>query len=546
MRARLASAGRLLLSLALLASFLAASPAAAGELPADLASLVEAERAFARDGVSMGVRDAFLAHFAEEGIAFYPHPVNAREAMRLRPVAPRPPAVILDWEPETGQVSAAGDLGYNTGPFRLSLRDGSRPPSFGSFYSVWRRQAGGSWAVVLDYGVGGPDPGPLRPRAYRPAYPAGPKTTSHPAGSSGEPLLRAERSLAGRVAAVGWDAACPGLFAESSRSLRDGAAPASGRDAACALASPGAEPVSWEPLEADLADSGDLGYTYGRYRKGREAGYFSRVWHRRADGAFEVLLDVASAVPGEEPSARPPASGEVVTWVPAMPRVRVRKDVVFREEPGTRLTLDLYVPPGPATIGARPAVVFVNGSGDSEGSPARKESGPVRSWARRVAAEGLLAVTFRSRGPDASADLRALLAYLRKEATSLGLDPSRLVLWSSSGDVAVALTVAMAETEPGLRGVVALYGAAALPSIRGDLPVLVVRTAADEAASIEAVDAMAAAARKAKAPWTVVDLPGAPRGFDVLDSGDASRRTVELTVDWMRRQLEEPPRSPGR
>ena len=44
-----------------------------------LGSLVDAELAFARMGVERGVRDAFLANFADDGIAFEPAPVRLRE-----------------------------------------------------------------------------------------------------------------------------------------------------------------------------------------------------------------------------------------------------------------------------------------------------------------------------------------------------------------------------------------------------------------------------------------------------------------------------------
>lgn len=542
---------RHLLAAALCRALLAAPISRAEEapLPASLASLVEAERAFARDGVAMGVRDSFLAHFAEDGIAFYPHPVNAREAMRLRPVAPRPPAVILDWEPETGQVSAAGDLGFDTGPARVEVRDGSRPPRFSTFFSVWRKQPDGFWAVVLDMGMSRPDPGPLRPRPFRPAFPDGPRSPSDPSAVSPEPLLLSERAVVRRVATAGWDAACPGLFAETGLALRDGAAPAAGRQAACALASPGPEATTWEALEADLSRSGDLGYAWGRYRKGSEEGYYTRVWHRRGDGSFEVVLDAATAVPEEPPAAAPVplSSRELVTWVPAMPRVRVRKDLAFPAAGGAERRFDLYVPPGPVPEEPRPAVVLVNGAGDPGGAPARKEHGPFRSWARRFAAEGILAVTFESRAPDGTGDLAALLSHLRREGRALGLDAGRLLLFASGDDVEAALSVAASEAGAGLRGLVALHGEARSPEVRVEAPVLVVRAGADSWAPVERADALVEAARRAKAPWTVVNLPGLPRAFDVLDAGEASRRAVELTVDWTRRQLTDPPpRAPGR
>jgi hypothetical protein len=50
-----------------------------------LASLVEAERAFARTSVERGVRESFLAFFAKDGISFQPAPFKTRAAILSRP-----------------------------------------------------------------------------------------------------------------------------------------------------------------------------------------------------------------------------------------------------------------------------------------------------------------------------------------------------------------------------------------------------------------------------------------------------------------------------
>ena len=53
-----------------------ASPAA---VPADLRSLVEAERAFSRLSAEKGIRTAFLANLAPDSIVFRPLPVSGRK-----------------------------------------------------------------------------------------------------------------------------------------------------------------------------------------------------------------------------------------------------------------------------------------------------------------------------------------------------------------------------------------------------------------------------------------------------------------------------------
>src|SRR5262249_45829368 len=97
--------------------------------------------------------------FAEDGINFQPHPTNTREAFRKTPPPAPPPPITLNWAPIYGDVSQAGDLGYTTGPYTVEDRSAEkRPARHGMYSSVWKKQADGSWKVVLDLGIQVPTP----------------------------------------------------------------------------------------------------------------------------------------------------------------------------------------------------------------------------------------------------------------------------------------------------------------------------------------------------------------------------------------------------
>src|SRR3954454_18958665 len=64
-----------------------------------LGSLVDAELAFARMGAERGIRDAFLANFADDGVVFEPAPVRLRETWSARPAPAEPLAQKLEWKP---------------------------------------------------------------------------------------------------------------------------------------------------------------------------------------------------------------------------------------------------------------------------------------------------------------------------------------------------------------------------------------------------------------------------------------------------------------
>ncbi|MGA8867685.1 MAG: DUF4440 domain-containing protein, partial [Candidatus Sulfotelmatobacter sp.] len=64
--------------------------------------------------------------------------------------------------------------------------------------------------------------------------------------------------------------------------------------------------LTWAPVGADIASSGDLGYTYGTFefrfkdREGKsivEHGKYTSIWKKQKDGSWKVVLDMGNASP---------------------------------------------------------------------------------------------------------------------------------------------------------------------------------------------------------------------------------------------------------
>jgi len=64
--------------------------------------------------------------------------------------------------------------------------------------------------------------------------------------------------------------------------------------------------LTWTPLHADMAASGDLGYTFGTYefrskdKDGKptvEYGKYASVWKKQKDGSWKVVMDMGNASP---------------------------------------------------------------------------------------------------------------------------------------------------------------------------------------------------------------------------------------------------------
>jgi acetyl esterase/lipase len=234
--------------------------------------------------------------------------------------------------------------------------------------------------------------------------------------------------------------------------------------------------------------------------------------------------------------------------------------VEFRGADGGMLSLDLYSPGSAARL---PAVVIVAGYRD-EGFLARmgyrfKEMPSTVAWAQRIAAAGMVAVTYTNRDP--AADFLALLRALREHADEWGIDAQRIGLWSSSGNVPVALSALM--TDAGVRCAALLYGCTldldgatgiadaakmfgfanpvagrGVEDLRRDVPLFLVRAGRDEMPGLsDALDRFVGHALQANLPMTLVNYAEAPHAFDLFDNSEASREVVRQVLEFLRVQL---------
>lgn len=128
-----------------LAAF-ATAAAAAADRTTLTQEVRDAELSFA---ATMAARDhaAFTRHLAEDAIFFDGEkPVRGKAAIAASWKAyyegPNPP---FSWHPENVEVLDSGTLAYSSGP--VIDPKGKR---VGTFNSVWRREADGTWRVVFD------------------------------------------------------------------------------------------------------------------------------------------------------------------------------------------------------------------------------------------------------------------------------------------------------------------------------------------------------------------------------------------------------------
>jgi ketosteroid isomerase-like protein len=120
--------------------------------------LFELEARFAKDVAARGGA-AFADWFAGDGVALGNGvaPVIGKVAI-AKSANWSPKDYQLTWTPTDAMMGPSGDMGYTWGHFEGHSKDANGYPvtTTGRYITMWRRDADGSWKVVLDAGANEP------------------------------------------------------------------------------------------------------------------------------------------------------------------------------------------------------------------------------------------------------------------------------------------------------------------------------------------------------------------------------------------------------
>ena len=264
-------------------------------------TLLQNEYAFARDVSARGIRDGFLLHLDKSAITFAPQPVKAYELYSQR----KPGNTKLSWYPAFALVSAAGDFGVDTGPWRADYtEDGKDKSANGEWLTVWTRDKSGAWRALFDGGVGHAPPEiPAQALSEDGAVPRLPALAGPaPTGDTVQKELQRQEALFSDGAVRQLKAAYATAAADDIHLLLENSQPLVRREQV--LKGTPAVPAGlvWVPLGGSVAQSGDLGYVYGMtYKPADEKrkapqGVYVHVWRRDSDG-WKLLLAEESPLP---------------------------------------------------------------------------------------------------------------------------------------------------------------------------------------------------------------------------------------------------------
>jgi ketosteroid isomerase-like protein len=249
-----------------------------------LMQMVNSEKSFAAYAGSTGISEAFLKYFDDSAVVFERGQIlNGKEVWRQRKLD----SMELKWYPEFAEVAASGDFGYTTGPSEFRVRKGSEKPDHkGYINSVWRKNSGGEWKVVLDMGTPSPQSVFDGNKVEYIDKEATLRTSKRmKKGKEGEDIKQVEEEF---IANYADGKGYMKYGSTAARYYRPGNIVAKG-------VYPYSDTLkfSYKNAGTAMASSGDLAYAYGYVEVPGKTGNYLRVWKKEIDN-WRIVLDAAT------------------------------------------------------------------------------------------------------------------------------------------------------------------------------------------------------------------------------------------------------------
>ena len=261
-----------------------------------LFSMKEAEQNFAKASVMYGRNAAFVDNFAEESVLFTGKWITSgKQFSKDQKGSP----IVLKWEPEYMDIADSRDFGISTGPWEVQeYRPGTPPLSTGYSLTVWKRQADGTWKVILD---GGGTTPLKKDQKHSFSFPVGADKPVLNSSMLNTGLLSKELIDRDNQFLQDWiNSRLPSTYnsflAPNSRMQFSGHLPTTNADTINYLISHFDKNLLWKTSGSGAATSGDMGFTYGLLEtQGNPEvakGHYVRIWKKQPGANWKIVLEM--------------------------------------------------------------------------------------------------------------------------------------------------------------------------------------------------------------------------------------------------------------
>jgi ketosteroid isomerase-like protein len=248
---------------------------------------------YASVALAKGMPAASVEYFADDGVAFAPFAINGKKYWASRKDFPG----TLIWQPTFATAARAADLAYTTGPWEMKKKGEDISLGYGHYVTVWKKQAGETWRMVLDVGIDHGQPIDSPPALQ--ILPPDPTAGERPLEAAKRNLEKTMRDFV-ESAQRNVGKALLAHASDDIRVFREQAFPAAGLDAARLMLGSDNGTVSRELDASRLSNSGDLCVSYGNYSEVRgnvgERGIYVMIWRIDMNGDWKLALDLQKKV----------------------------------------------------------------------------------------------------------------------------------------------------------------------------------------------------------------------------------------------------------
>lgn len=121
---------------------------------ADLENLMQTSREWSRLAIARNV-DSTLSYWNDDALVISANQPILKGKQAIRQMVEggfQNPSFQISWEPESGEISKDGNMGYLIENSRITVNDSTGKPFTEHYKSItiWKKQTNGSWKNVVD------------------------------------------------------------------------------------------------------------------------------------------------------------------------------------------------------------------------------------------------------------------------------------------------------------------------------------------------------------------------------------------------------------
>jgi hypothetical protein len=265
--------------------------------PANVNTVVEAEKDFNKLVERKGIKGGYLAVADPVGIVFRPNAVKITDFYTSIDKQPG----SYTWHPDFARISINGDLAFTAGPYLYRNGNNDTDKVFGDYVSIWRADlTEGKLKLLIDVGIQHPEADQQSITDFK----SPPATAKRVAASkdpfNGKNIIMATDNLFNHSLSLSTLAAYKEFLSPEGRYYFPGFEPLIGQDKIMKFINNEAISITAQTTNAGRSTSNDLAYTYGkaRIKKGEIVSNYNyvRIWELDAKHKWNVLLEIFSSV----------------------------------------------------------------------------------------------------------------------------------------------------------------------------------------------------------------------------------------------------------